>query len=69
MKLSVVIPVYNGEAHLADAVKCLQAQDFADWEAVVVDDGSTDGTPRLVDELARQEPRVRAVHQPTGGVS
>ena len=69
MKLSVVIPVYNGEAHLADAVKCLQAQDFADWEAVVVDDGSTDGTPRLVDELARQEPRVRAVHQPNGGVS
>ena len=69
MKLSVVIPVYNGEAHLGDAVKCLQEQDFADWEAVVVDDGSTDGTPRLVDELARQEPRVRAVHQPNGGVS
>ncbi len=69
MKLSIVIPVFNGESHLGDAIRCLQAQDFADWEAVVVDDGSTDGTPRLVDELARQDPRVRAVHQPNGGVS
>ena len=69
MKLSVVIPVYNGEAHLGDAVKCLQEQDFADWEAVVVDDGSTDGTPRLVDELAQKDARIRVVHQPNGGVS
>ena len=69
MKLSVVIPVYNGEAHLESAVKCLQSQDFADWEAVVVDDGSTDSTPQILDGLARQDGRIRAIHQSNGGVS
>ena len=69
MKMSVVIPVHNGEAHLGDAVKCLQDQDFADWEAVVVDDGSTDATPQIADGLAQKDTRVRVVHQPNGGVS
>ena len=69
MKISFVIPVYNGEAHLADAVKCLQSQDFADWEAVIVDDGSTDATPQIADGLAQKDPRIRVLHQPNGGVS
>ncbi len=69
MKLSVIIPVHNCEAHLADAVKCLQLQDFADWEAVVVDDGSTDATPQIADGLAQKDVRVRVIHQPNGGVS
>ena len=69
MKMSVVIPVYNGAAHLGDAVKCLRNQDFSDWEAVIVDDGSTDATPQVADELARQDSRIRVVHQPNGGVS
>ena len=69
MKLSIVIPVYNGEAHLADAVKCLKGQDFADWEAVVVDDGSTDATPQIADGLAQEDVRIRVLHLPNGGVS
>ena len=69
MKFSVIIPVYNGEAHLADAVERLQKQDFADWEAVIVDDGSTDATPQIADGLARQDNRIRVLHQPNGGVS
>ena len=69
MKMSVVIPVYNGEMHLADAVKCLQGQDFTDWEAVIVDDGSTDATPQIADGLARHDNRIRVLHQSNGGVS
>ena len=69
MKFSIIIPVYNGEEHLADAVKCLQSQDFADWEAVVVDDGSTDATPQIADALAQKDTRIRVLHQPNGGVS
>ena len=69
MKFSVIIPVYNGEAHLADAVEHLQKQDFADWEAVIVDDGSTDATPQIADGLAQKDARIRVLHQPNGGVS
>lgn len=66
---SVVIPVYNGRAHLERAVRTLQAQSFADWEAVIVDDGSSDGTAELADRLAAADARLKVFHQPNGGVS
>lgn len=69
MKISVVIPVYNGEGHLANAVKSLQDGTCGDWEAVIVDDGSTDGTLRIAEELAAKDGRIRVVHQANGGVS
>lgn len=69
MMFSVVIPVYNGAAHLESAVRNLQAQSFVDWEAVIVDDGSTDATPQLADRLAGEDARLRVFHQPNGGVS
>lgn len=69
MTFSVVIPVYNGEPHLEAAVRNLQSQSFADWEAVIVDDGSTDATPSIADRLAAEDPRLRVFHQANGGVS
>jgi len=69
MKISFVIPVHNCEGHLRNAVASIQSQDFADWEAVVVDDGSTDATPALADALAGEDRRIRVVHQANGGVS
>ena len=69
MKFSVVIPVYNGAAHLESAVRCLQGQSFGDWEAVIVDDGSTDATPEIAERLAAGDARLRVFHQPNGGVS
>ena len=69
MKFSVITPVYNGAAHLATAVRVLQEQTFTDWECVIVEDGSTDGTAELADRLAAEEPRLRVIHKENGGVS
>ncbi len=69
MKFSIVIPAYNAETRLAAAVETLRAQDFTDWEAVIVDDGSTDATAAVAGELARRDDRIRVVRQPNGGVS
>ncbi|MFN8222214.1 MAG: glycosyltransferase [Gaiellales bacterium] len=59
--VSVVIPARNAEATLAETIDSLRAQAHPDWEAIVVDDGSSDGTPELARRLAEAEPRVRVV--------
>ena len=61
--VSVVIPVYNGEPYLAEAVDSVLRQSYRRFEILVVDDGSTDGTA----ELVRSIPGVRYVHQPNSG--
>jgi len=69
VKLSFVIPVFNGADHLESAVESLLTQDFADWEAIVIDDGSTDATAEVAGRLACRDARVRVVRQKNGGVS
>ncbi|GFO55063.1 hypothetical protein GMSM_20700 [Geomonas sp. Red276] len=64
---SVVIPLYNKESSVAATLESLLAQSFADFEAVVVDDGSTDRGPEMVEEVADR--RIRLVRQENGGVS
>lgn len=51
--------VYNGEAYLARAVESIRNQTFADWELIVVDDGSTDGTPDILQAAAHEDRRIR----------
>jgi SAM-dependent methyltransferase len=65
--VTVVMPVFNAEATLERAVASLIAQPFRDWEAVLVDDGSTDGSLALARRLAAKDGRVRVVHQANGG--
>lgn len=57
--VSVIIPVRDRPALIADCLQSLLAQDFQDWEAVVVDDGSTDTTPAVLQSFAEADPRIR----------
>ena len=67
-KISVIIPVYNGEATIERSCRSVLEQDYPAVELVVVDDGSRDGTPRILAELAKH-PGVVSVGQKNGGVS
>ena len=67
MKLSVVIPAYNAVPWIKDAVDSVLVQDFRDWELIIVDDGSTDATPALIDRIAAGDSRISALHQLNAG--
>jgi len=62
--ISVIIPVFNRERELLEAVQSLQQQAYGDWEALIVDDGSVDGSFQVARELARDDPRVRPLFHP-----
>jgi glycosyltransferase involved in cell wall biosynthesis len=66
---SVVVPTYNHEKFLPEALDSLLGQSIEDWEAVVVDDGSTDGSGEIMDRYAKRDPRIRPIHKANGGVS
>lgn len=67
--ISVIVPVYQAEAYVQDCVESVRAQTFADWELLLVDDGSKDASPALCDQLAAADGRIRVFHKPNGGVS
>ena len=69
MNYSVIIPVYNCKAYLSACVQSIQGAGLEDFEILLVDDGSTDGSGAVCDELAGKYPQVRAIHQPNGGAS
>lgn len=68
MLISVIIPCYNIERYVERCVRSVLAQDCSqELEILLVDDGSTDGTPDVCDRLAGDDPRIRAFHQKNGG--
>ncbi|MEM7682925.1 MAG: glycosyltransferase family 2 protein [Planctomycetota bacterium] len=67
--LSVGMTVYNGQGYLRAALGSLLSQDFEDFELVAVDDGSTDATPDVLADAARQDERLRVVRQDNAGIS
>lgn len=68
-KLSVVIPAYDVASYVGECLASLRSQPFAAYEAIVVDDGSTDATPRILARHARRDPRIRVVRQENAGPS
>ena len=64
---TVVVPVYNHERYIGAALDSLIAQIDGGWEAVVVDDGSTDGTAGIIDKYAEEDDRFRTIHKENGG--
>ena len=63
-RVSVGLPVFNGERYLARAIESVLRQDFADFELVVSDNASTDRTGEICEEYARRDARVRYVRNP-----
>jgi glycosyltransferase involved in cell wall biosynthesis len=66
---SLILPCYNVEKYVARCVQSILNQDFEDYEVILVDDGSTDGTPALCDALAAEHGRIRVIHKENGGLS
>ena len=68
-QFSIIIPVYNVARYLRECLDSVLAQTFGDWEAICVDDGSTDGSAVILDEYAAKDARFRVIHQANAGVS
>lgn len=68
-KVSVVIPVYNVEKYLGECLDSVLRQTLKDLEVICVDDGSMDGSPAILAEYARKDPRIKVVTRANGGLS
>lgn len=62
-KVSVIMPVYNSGEYLNRAIESILSQSLKEFELILVDDGSTDGSSKRCDEYARKDGRVVVIHQ------
>ena len=67
--ISVILPVFNMEKYIDRCVNSVIGQSFSDWELILVDDGSTDGSGNICDEYAKKDSRIRVIHKKNGGVA
>ena len=67
--ISIIVPAYNIQPYLSRCLESLCRQTHSNLEVIAVDDGSTDGTGRLLDDWASRDSRIIAIHQPNGGVT
>ena len=69
VKVSVVVPVYNGERYIACALDSVLRQTLTDIEVICVNDGSSDETAAILDRYAVQDSRIKVIHRGNEGVS
>ena len=67
--VSVIVPAYNSEAWIGECLDSVLAQTYPNWECVVVDDGSTDGTLAIAESYAQRDSRIRCLRQENQGPS
>lgn len=65
--VSIITPVYNGEKYISETIESVIKQTYLDWEMIVVDDGSKDGSAAIVRRYAEKESRITLLQQPNGG--
>lgn len=65
--ISIITPVYNVEHYLSQCIESIMAQTFEEWELILVDDGSTDGSGRICDTYAQMDKRIRVIHKANSG--
>ena len=68
-KISVIVPVYNIEKYIAKAVESIRNQTYKKLEIILVDDGSSDSSGKILDEIAAEDSRIKAIHKENGGVT
>ena len=68
-RICIVIPAYNAGEVIGRCLQSLQAQTFPDWTAIVIDDGSTDGTPGAIARFSREDERIRVIQGRHAGAS
>ena len=68
-KVSIIMPVYNAEKYVSEAIESVRNQSYENWELIIVDDGSTDRSPEIIDAYSRKDPRIKSLHQKKQGVS
>lgn len=67
--ISIIVPAYNIGSYISRTLDSILAQTYNNIEVIVVDDGSTDDTAKIIDEYAKQDNRIRIIHKPNGGVT
>lgn len=67
--ISVIVPVYNTKKYLKRCVDSLACQTYPEYEIILIDDGSTDGSDKLCDEISSLNSKIRVIHQENGGLS
>lgn len=65
--ISVIVPIYNVEKYLNKCIESIVSQTYANLEILLVDDGSTDGSPAICDSWAEKDSRIKVIHKPNGG--
>lgn len=65
--ISIIVPIYNAQKHLAACLSSIQGQSFQDWECICIDDGSTDNSLSIVEECAAKDPRFHVICQENQG--
>ena len=69
LTFSIIVPVYNVEHYLKQCIDSIREQEYTNYECILVDDGSTDSSPKICDEYSRIDPRVKVIHKKNGGAS